>query len=200
LEIGYSGYKKNNEFHTQNVFLECWRDVHRGMDKTNDPIFFKSIEKYDSVFLAETHLGYNSTIKNIGPFHYHPILVCRSVTRANNRYVGGLAILRKPHVKYHVKILKNSNPDYQWIKLDKNFFGFQKDILICVLYYPPITSSYSKKLNLNLFDYIEKDIISLCKNSDIIVCGDFNARTGIQDVYIIQDDSKCLPLFDTYPH
>lgn len=170
-----------------------------GLDKTNDPIFLKSIEKYDLVFLAETHLGYNSTIKNIGPFHYHPI--CRYVTRANNRHVGGLAVLRKPHVQNHVKILKNSNPDYQWIKLDKNCFGFQKDILICALYYPPITSSYSKKFYLNqLFDCIEKDIISLCKNSDILVCGDFNARTGIQDVYIIQDDSKCLPLFDTYPH
>ena len=50
-----------------------------GLDKTTDPIFLKSIVKCDLVFLAETHLGYNSTIKNIGSFHYHPI--CRSVTR-----------------------------------------------------------------------------------------------------------------------
>jgi hypothetical protein len=55
------------------------------MDKTNDPKFFKSIEKYDLVFLAETHLGYNSTIKNIDPFHYHPILVLDYVNILNAR-------------------------------------------------------------------------------------------------------------------
>jgi hypothetical protein len=62
-------------------------------------------------------------IKHIGQFLYHPI--CRPVEKANNRYFGGLAILRKPYLKDCVKILKNTNPDYQWIKLEKSNFGFQ---------------------------------------------------------------------------
>jgi hypothetical protein len=39
----------------------------------------------------------------------------------NNRYFGGLAILTKSHIRPHVKIQKNTNPDFQWIKLEKSF-------------------------------------------------------------------------------
>jgi hypothetical protein len=92
----------------------------------------QSIEKYDLVFLAETHVGYDSGIKHIhvGQFLYH--LICRPVEKANNRYFGGLAILRKPYLKDCVKILKNTNPDYQWIKLEKSNFGFPKDLYIFI--------------------------------------------------------------------
>lgn len=38
-----------------------------GLDKTNDPTFIKSIEVYDLVFLAETHVGYNTNIKKNWP-------------------------------------------------------------------------------------------------------------------------------------
>ena len=55
----------------------------KGMDKTKDILFIQSIEKYDLVFLAETHVGYDSGIKHIGEFLYHPI--CRPVEKANNR-------------------------------------------------------------------------------------------------------------------
>jgi hypothetical protein len=115
----------------------------RGMDKTCDPLFIRSIGKYDLVFLVETHLGYNSQLKTIGPFLYHP--VCRTVSKSNLRYFGGLAILRKLNPKNHVKILKNTNPDYQWIKLEKDYFRFQRDLFICVVYYPPCLSTYTTK-------------------------------------------------------
>jgi hypothetical protein len=51
----------------------------KGMDKTKDILFMQSIEKYDLVFLAETHVGYDSGIKHIhvGKFLYH--LKCRPV-------------------------------------------------------------------------------------------------------------------------
>jgi hypothetical protein len=76
----------------------------KGMDKTKDILFMQSIEKYDLVFLAETHVIYDSGMKHIGQFLYHPI--CRPVEKANNRYFGGLAILRKPCLKDCVKNLK----------------------------------------------------------------------------------------------
>ena len=169
----------------------------KGVDKTCDPVFIKSLEPYDLAFLVETHLGYNSIVGKIGTFHYHPI--CRSVTKSNNRYFGGIAILRKPHVKEHIKILKNTNPDYQWVRLDKKHFGFRKNLYICVVYFPPTVSSYTKSLEENIFDCLEKDIANFSRDSDILICGDFNARIGTCPDYILQDDSKFVPLFDSYP-
>ena len=88
-------------------------------DKTVDPLFLNEIKEYDLVFLAETHIGDNANIQKLGPFDCH--FICRKVSKRNNRHFGGLAILRKPEIKNQVKILKNSNPDYQWIKLEKCF-------------------------------------------------------------------------------
>jgi hypothetical protein len=68
-----------------------------------------------------------------------------------------LAILRKPYLKDCIKILKNTNPDYQWIKLEKSNFGLPKDLYICVTYYPPVESSYTKKLQIDILDSIIRE-------------------------------------------
>ena len=63
----------------------CWNVgglISKGVNKTSDPLFIKSVEKYDIAFLVETHQEYNSSFGNIGTFHYHPI--CRPVTKYNN--------------------------------------------------------------------------------------------------------------------
>ena len=35
---------------------------------------------------------------------------------------------------------------YQWVKLEKNHFGFSEDIYICCVYYPPSCSAYTQKI------------------------------------------------------
>jgi hypothetical protein len=54
-----------------------------------------------------------------------------------------------------VKILKNTNVDYQRVKLEKTFFGFKKDLFICVTYNPPISSKYTQELKHDILDCIE---------------------------------------------
>jgi hypothetical protein len=101
------------------------------MNKAEDSIFLKNIEPYDIMFLVETHIGYNSKIHNIGNFHYHSI--CRNVSN-NNRHVGGIAILIKSYIKPHVKILKNTNVDYQRVnKTGKDLWIQKRSIHLCYL-------------------------------------------------------------------
>ena len=84
----------------------------KNIDKTKDPLFLKEIEKFDIVFLAETHVGAPSLPKGkgndvhvggensksrIGPFLFYP--VSREITKCNNRYFGGLGILCKESIK-----------------------------------------------------------------------------------------------------
>ena len=95
-------------------------------------------------------------------------------------------------------VYKFGIPDYQWIKLTKSFFGFPKDLFICVVYYPPAGSSYTKKLDTNILNSIEKDMVSYGKSGDFLICGDFNARLGESYDYIKQDDKHYLPLNDDY--
>ncbi|VDH89489.1 Hypothetical predicted protein [Mytilus galloprovincialis] len=124
--------------------------------------------------------------------------ISQPVTKYNNRHFGGLAILRKPSLKQHVKILKSSIPDFQWVKLEKQFFGFDKDLFICVVYNPPEGSSYSKGLDHDILTCLEKDIASYQKQGNILLCGDFNARVASDTDFIIDDSNNLSPLYQSY--
>ena len=164
--------------------------------KLEDLFFINKMNKYDIVFLAETHIGYESNIHRVGTFYVYQI--CRPICRPNNRYFGGLAILTKSHIRPHVKIQKNTNPDFQWIKLEKSFFGFLKDLYICLVYNPPMTSSYTQGLNHDILECIENETVEYKKYGNILLCGDFNARVSSSDDFIIDDDNSHTPLFNNY--
>lgn len=59
-------------------------------------------------------------------------------------------------------------------------------------------SSYTQNLQTDLFDCIERDILNFKRDGDVFLCGDLNARVGAECDYIINDDSKYVPIFDTY--
>ena len=96
-------------------------------------------------------------------------------------------------------MLQNTNHNFQWVKLDKQFFGFQKDLCIWVAYFPPAMSSYTKSLGVDMFACIESDITRKFGDANILICGDCNARIGTNPDYILQDDNTFLPLFQSYP-
>lgn len=120
--------------------------------------------------------------------------MCRNVSKHNNRFFGGLAILCKEFLKKHVKILKNTNSEFQWVKLEKSFFGLDEDLFICVTYNPPQNSNYTRSITQDILELIEKDILQYKSLGNIMLCGDFNARVSNQNDYISCDSSQFLPL------
>ena len=94
--------------------------VCKGQNKFDGPIFLNQITKTDITFLAETHMGQNQSIKYIEDYYCH--FVSRKPSPHNNRSFGGLAILCKRKLKPYIKILENTKPDYQWVKIEESFF------------------------------------------------------------------------------
>ena len=146
------------------------------------------------MFLVETHVGYNKAVCIDG---YHYYLVCRPVSKTG-RHFGELAILSRRAIKPYVSILSNTCKEFQWIKLDKDYFFLIKDLYICLVYMPPVNSKYTQGLNLDVFELIEKDIISFKSKGDIMLCGDFNARTWSCLDFINNDNADHLPLYKNY--
>ena len=97
--------------------------------------------------------------------------------------------------------MQDGNSEYQWLKLDKYFFNLKKDIYICLLYLVPQSSPYLSKMGINVLETIEKDIVEKYNNKgDIILMGDFNARTGNEDDFISNDAAAHIPVSnDFYP-
>ncbi|CAG2257605.1 unnamed protein product [Mytilus edulis] len=76
---------------------------------------------------------------------------------------------------------------------NKKHFGLQNDVIVGCIYIPPEGSKYS---NLEAFDEIENELMSLKKVSDVhtALIGDFNAKTGILNDFVLADETL-LDLF-----
>ena len=71
------------------------------------------------------HTGFDTRIDIEGFQH---IQICRPVS-TNNRYYGGLALLIHKTLRNGIKNLKYSSSEFQWVKLLKDYFSLEKDIL-----------------------------------------------------------------------
>ena len=95
----------------------CWNVgglISKGVNKTSDPLFIKSVEKYNIAFLVETHQGYNSLFGYIGTFHYHPI--CRPVTKYNNSTAGN----RPKQNSWFCKEIREDNFRFWWRRVHED--------------------------------------------------------------------------------
>ena len=69
-------------------------------------------------------------------------------------------------------------------------------------YIIPSNSSYAKQSNDDILDSIERDIVSkYMKNSDIILCGDLNARSRSEPDFIQHDSYEDhVPVNEDYEY
>jgi hypothetical protein len=73
-----------------------------------------------------------------------------------------------------------------------------KDLFICVVYDPPPTSTYYQSLNYDIIECLEKETAQFIKKGNILLCGDFNARTSNAPDLFMDDDNLYLPMSSSY--
>ena len=111
-----------------------------------------------------------------GPNHLKP-----------KKHSGGIAIFAKKNLRPGITFLPVTSSEYMWLKLDKTFFNMETDIYLLVVYVPPHNSSFTMKSE-DLFQLIESDISKLSRIGQLLVCGDFNARTSKEPDYYTHDN------------
>ena len=80
-----------------------------------------------------------------------------------------------------------------WFHLLKQFFGLERDLCIGIWYIPPHDSSRALQAH-EMWLSFENEITLLQHNSDILVMGDFNDRTG-EKIDWVEHDSIMNFLF-----
>ena len=167
--------------------------VSKQVDKSIDELFKRSINNSDIVGLAEV----KSDISNCDFDDHIPHYVERKSNKGNQKY-GGLGILIRKSLRKGVKYLTLSSTEYQWLLLDKKYFGFDKDLYVCFAYIPPQYSSYYLDQNIDYLELLEADISKYRSMGSVLILGDFNARTASEYDFILNDDDKYLPLNEDY--
>jgi exonuclease III len=80
--------------------------------------------------------------------------------------------------------------NFLWSKISKEALNSDKDLYICGTYIPPEKSQYYDK---DIFEEFENDINQISPSSNIIILGDFNARTGKLNDALSDEGNKHVP-------
>ena len=177
-----SGMKTSLTFCVWNV--KGLSSKHSYKSKLEDPYLLNVVKATDIIAFVETQTSPDVPLSLNGYVTYR-----RDRPKSNNgRNFGGWAILIKEDL-FHtrgISFMKQTD-DFVWIKLCKNTFQFQEDIYLCILYIPPCNSKYVSRSNTDILENIQNDISNFSKSGKIILAGDFNARTGTELDFILND-------------
>ena len=146
-------------------------------NKSRDKYFLAEISRYDIFGILETKHSKDDF------FDFGQDFRSISVPRPKEEKYpvsGGIIILLKNSIKPGIKIIKNTSSEIQWIRLTKEFFGFEKDLYICFTYFAPSNSSYVTRNNLDVLQILEHNVTEYSQIGNVIICGDLNARTGTE--------------------
>jgi hypothetical protein len=97
---------------------------------------------------------------DIHGFHSVHILENKSLNTTRGRTCEGISFYYTDKISKYVSILDKNQFGYIWVKLDRCLFDFNEDVFICHTY-TRITSSTSKVINRDQFDFFENIEINI---------------------------------------
>ena len=117
-------------------------------------------------------------------YHFYPI----NRNNPEGAARGGVGIFIRHEIKKYIKIRPDiSNENFLWCKINKEYTGYHDDLFICITYIPPEGSTREKRINIDHFKIMQETTAKI-KSDNIILIGDFNARTA-QKVDTLTQDS-----------
>jgi hypothetical protein len=114
----------------------------------------------------------------------------------HRRGIGDIVCYIRKNISPHIQLHKiDPLNQYIWIEIsDTN----AKKMYIAICYFGPINSNFYKKNNLDKncpYNNLEHDIYNLKNEGNILLLGDFNARTATKQDTLLSDDSNHNPLW-----
>ena len=159
-------------------------------NKFEDKEFLKQFEDIDFIGITETHMHVEVLDKmNIPGFHRLHVKN-QPKNKKSNKASKGIAVFVKENIKSLFSLVMMDNEDAIWVKMKREVSGETRDVFIGTCYLNP---SKSKKTDQKI-SKLADDVITLQDKGEVIIQGDFNARTGNSDDTISPDKSD--ELFD----
>ncbi|CAG2247120.1 unnamed protein product [Mytilus edulis] len=151
--------------------------------RVNYPEFKDIIDNHEIVCLVETKTddidvinlpGYEFKMKNR-----------KKVTKTRS---GGITVGYKEHLKTMIEIIDTECKYVMWFQVNGKAFNLDKPVVFGVVYIPPEYTRYSSDEAVN---EIEQEFLRFSNISNYIcLLGDFNARTGCDDDFVIINEDE----------
>ena len=108
--------------------------------------------------------------------------------------MGGLSVYINRKLSEGVSYVPTENKNAIWCKLDRTYFNLQNDKYIGTVYLSP--SNFERSNCVDLIGELELELVEMLlfsQKGDVLVQGDFNARTGDIQETISDDDNAGFP-------
>jgi hypothetical protein len=163
------------------------------MNKLSDADFVQYVSGFDIVCFIETFLEYKTPLDCFQDFiqFFSPSIKLTHQGRSS----GGVLIMVKRTFEKLVTELTPTQDNMVWLKLNKDFFGQDKDVILEGVYICPPGSPYYEQEHVHVttgISFLEDSILNLIpdhQDCTFLLCGDFNARTGNLNTFLHQDDT-----------
>ena len=173
-------------------------------DKCREPDFIKAIYKYDIICLTETWEEEKNKQKletiEIPKGYMSLRQIRKNKHKRAKRNSGGILVIYKETLHKYITEHNKKNENIFWLRIDNKILGLEKNVFLGITYISPIYSSiYNTNPHMeNTFECLKKQLASFNKDDLIILGGDFNARTGNLNDFIIDDNTNYVPLPEFY--
>ena len=111
---------------------------------------------------------------------------------------GGIAIYVRDKFYSSDMLIKQDSDDILWVKFDGSIFNLSNDLYLCLCYIVPSDSSRESFMELNVLERICDHIIQISNDTNdcyhLLICGDFNSRTGLEPDYVSFDEAINVPV------
>ena len=144
------------------------------------------LSSYDIVFCLETHLDRESAKDITLPGFAAGVHYCRPKRAQAHKASGGISVFVKEYLRDSIKFMPQSTSDIVWLMTKTSNINDQDTYIGCV-YAPPEFSTYGRDYTRTIWDQLERETELFCTKGNVILCGDFNARTGTLVDFIQMD-------------
>ena len=158
----------------------------------HDLEFIRHTSKYLIFGLLETH----HTADDIALLQlpgYRCFNVCRKKLTKGPKS-GGICVYVHESISRGVSKVNMPGSESIFVKLEKNFFSFERDLIVSFVYCVPNGSSFQTRTQFDPYEDFEEKISNFGDEFDLLCLGDFNARTAIKPDYIVDEDNSNVPL------
>ena len=118
--------------------------------------------------------------------------------RNSKRSSGGIAIYVRDKFYKTNMLFKQDSDDILWLRFEGCLFNLQYDVFMCLCYIVPADSSREAYIEINVLDRISDHILQIANETNnqyhLLICGDFNGRTGTEPDYVIFDTDVNVPV------
>ena len=164
------------------IKFACWYINGFKLEKLESEHFCK---QFDIFGISESWINVESTTDLPG---YKSIAV--HDTKGNGekgRRSGGIIVYVRENLFQNSAVLPvKVTQNFIWIKISREAFQLERDIFICTHYIPPRIKATCPK-NDQLFKHLKEYINEFSALGNIMLMGDFNARTGVANDFIELD-------------